>query len=322
MSLYPTTFPDLRQGEEIRQIEGFPDYLLTNTGKIWKRNSKTKKWRKPGFRRIPTQPGKLFINLRNGNKRTCRLAGVLFLTVFVGSKPEKYTCSFLDGDYTNLSLNNLVWSEKEYKKSEYTIFNPDFYPKNDTEFRRIQGYENYWVTDIGEIWSYAKKGKNLVWKNLNPIISRHKKTDRIASVQVTAYNEKGSNRLFIGPSVLTAFVGPCPEGMECCHWDGNPLNNHILNLRWDTHQGNMKDMVRHWTNCRKTSYDKVILILQIAKDYNLGRRNIAKIVTDIPAPTIGAILYHKCWKEFREQEHPKIHLKDLYKDRIKKILES
>lgn len=48
--------------------------------------------------------------------------------------------------------------------------------------------------------------------------------------------------------VLTAFKGPCPEGMECCHGDGDPANNHIDNLRWDTRLANVHDMMRHGTH--------------------------------------------------------------------------
>ena len=45
--------------------------------------------------------------------------------------------------------------------------------------------------------------------------------------------------------VLTAFVGPPPEGTECCHNDGNPQNNRLENLRWDTHQSNLLDQAVH-----------------------------------------------------------------------------
>ncbi len=45
--------------------------------------------------------------------------------------------------------------------------------------------------------------------------------------------------------VLTAFVGPCPDGMECCHWDDDYTNNHLSNLRWDTSTSNKHDMVRN-----------------------------------------------------------------------------
>jgi hypothetical protein len=45
--------------------------------------------------------------------------------------------------------------------------------------------------------------------------------------------------------VLAAFVGPCPPGNDACHGDGDPTNNRLTNLRWDTHRENMRDMVRH-----------------------------------------------------------------------------
>lgn len=41
--------------------------------------------------------------------------------------------------------------------------------------------------------------------------------------------------------VLEAFRGPCPEGMEACHNDGNPENNNLSNLRWDTPKANAAD---------------------------------------------------------------------------------
>lgn len=54
--------------------------------------------------------------------------------------------------------------------------------------------------------------------------------------------------------VLTAFVGPRPEGCEGCHGDGNPMNNHLSNLRWDTVLANAADRTAHGTqvNLAKT----------------------------------------------------------------------
>jgi hypothetical protein len=54
--------------------------------------------------------------------------------------------------------------------------------------------------------------------------------------------------------VLEAFVGPCPEGMECCHNDGNPRNNNVTNLRWDTRSANQMDSVRHGTKPQGTAH--------------------------------------------------------------------
>lgn len=50
--------------------------------------------------------------------------------------------------------------------------------------------------------------------------------------------------------MLAAFVGPCPEGLEVCHLDGDPLNNRLSNLRYDTRSANNLDKVGHGTATR------------------------------------------------------------------------
>lgn len=54
--------------------------------------------------------------------------------------------------------------------------------------------------------------------------------------------------------VALTFLG-VPDGyMECCHWDGNRLNNHVSNLRWDTKSGNAQDAIRHGTAVRGSNH--------------------------------------------------------------------
>lgn len=49
--------------------------------------------------------------------------------------------------------------------------------------------------------------------------------------------------------VAMAFIGEPPEGKpHCCHYDGNPQNNHVSNLRWDTAKANAADSLRHGTH--------------------------------------------------------------------------
>lgn len=50
--------------------------------------------------------------------------------------------------------------------------------------------------------------------------------------------------------VLEAFVGPCPEGMQCRHLDGDPANNRLSNLKWGTPKENQADRERHGRTCR------------------------------------------------------------------------
>lgn len=62
----------------------------------------------------------------------------------------------------------------------------------------------------------------------------------------------GRHDEYIHRLVLMAFVGPCPQGMECLHSDGNPTNNHLLNLRWASPSDNAYDRVRHGTHNEAT----------------------------------------------------------------------
>lgn len=71
----------------------------------------------------------------------------------------------------------------------------------------------------------------------------------------------------VGILVLKAFVGPCPDGMVCCHNDGCPTNNHVENLRWDTQKENISDAGRHGTK-------KVLSSEQIAEIVRLSRENV------------------------------------------------
>ena len=45
--------------------------------------------------------------------------------------------------------------------------------------------------------------------------------------------------------VMLAFVGPCPEGMEVCHNNGEHTDNRLVNLRYGTRSENIYDAVKH-----------------------------------------------------------------------------
>jgi hypothetical protein len=55
----------------------------------------------------------------------------------------------------------------------------------------------------------------------------------------------GDEMLYVHRLVLSAFVGSCPPGMECCHWDDDKANNTVWNLRWASRSANIKDCVRN-----------------------------------------------------------------------------
>lgn len=95
--------------------------------------------------------------------------------------------------------------------------------------------------------------------------------------------------------VLKAFVGPRPDGMEGCHNDGNPQNNHISNLRWDTPKSNQADRIAHGTTNRgercgnaKLTETQIIAIrsdsrlqILIAADYGVKQAHISRIKSGV-----------------------------------------
>lgn len=114
------------------------------------------------------------------------------------------------------------------------------------EYREIEGFPGYRVGDDGSVWScrvtYAGRSKPDQWHRLKPF------ANAVGQLHVSLC--PGVCRRLVCRLVLHAFIGPCPDGMECCHNDGNPGNNHLENLRWDTHKANSLDMVRHGTSTR------------------------------------------------------------------------
>ena len=58
-------------------------------------------------------------------------------------------------------------------------------------------------------------------------------------------NNKSKSLYAVHRIVLETFVGGCPVGMECCHGNGVAGDNRLQNLRWDTHDANNKDRLRH-----------------------------------------------------------------------------
>ena len=117
-------------------------------------------------------------------------------------------------------------------------------------WKPIPGYEGlYEVSDLGRVKSLAKtlphaKYGSRRWpeKVLKAI------TNNSGHLYVRLWKDKRQTKSYVHRLVLEAFVGPCPEGMEACHWDDDPTNNHIDNLRWGTRTNNMVDMVRNGKN--------------------------------------------------------------------------
>jgi hypothetical protein len=108
-------------------------------------------------------------------------------------------------------------------------------------WKPIPGFEGlYDVSNTGKVQSYRIRGMRTK-PLLIPVLTLSQVLR--GKYYVVSLGRGGGRikRYGVHRLVLEAFIGPCPEGMECCHNDGNPKNNSIDNLRWDTHINNVKD---------------------------------------------------------------------------------
>ena len=183
----------------------------------------------------------------------------------------------------------------------------------DDLFRPINEYPGYRVSINGGIQSSWTRRGGLCsiggpWRPLQPI-ERH----GYLTVNLTLGGGK-KTALRIHRLVLEAFVGPCPEGMVCCHNDGDPANNGLENLRWDSHQANSDDALKHGTQARgtalkpKLSEDDVLAIRRLrAEGFSVGK--IAGGF-DVSQSNVKAIVRGLSWRHLLPPEHPRSQAAD------------
>lgn len=117
------------------------------------------------------------------------------------------------------------------------------------EWRNVVGLEGvYEVSDAGDIRRIKAAQGARAGHLMTQIV------DKTGHHHVSMRKDGRYAHALVHRLVAFAFIGPQPEGCEVCHNDGNPHNNAVSNLRWDTSSANKYDAVRHGTHvqARKT----------------------------------------------------------------------
>lgn len=173
------------------------------------------------------------------------------------------------------------------------------------ELRPISHFPGYHVSADGRLWTtkklvyggqagcqcrYDGPPKELKLKEL-PKSPHYKYATLVGS-------DKRQHSVLVSRAVLEAFVGPCPEGMECRHLDGNAHNNRLDNLKWGTPLENAADKSRHGRQCHmkgetngfhKLDEEEILAIREryakggvtyrdLAEEYNIAPSNVRFIV--------------------------------------------
>lgn len=118
------------------------------------------------------------------------------------------------------------------------------------EWRDIPGYEGYYqASDQGRIRSldrviYRRDG---IVSNKPGRVLKQFFDKRYMKVKLYVPGRPAKTPR-VHTLVMRAFYGQRPKGLVICHYDGDPTNNSLDNLRFGTCADNMADMIRHGTN--------------------------------------------------------------------------
>lgn len=169
----------------------------------------------------------------------------------------------------------------------------------------LQSCDLYEVSNYGRVRSVSRRVQRYnhqagrkVWSNVRGRLLKPWKSSPSGhlSVSLSLGGKVYSRR--IHQLVLEAFVGPCPPGLECRHLDDCPTNNRLSNLKWGTHQENMRDKIRLGTILRGESNgasrlsEKIVAEIrkkrkqglsqkEIGHEFGVGQSTVSRILTGV-----------------------------------------
>ena len=97
------------------------------------------------------------------------------------------------------------------------------------QWRPVVGYEGWYeISDIGGVKRVKPGRRTHVGKILSACAGK-------SGYKRVILSKNGEKNMFLVHHLVTnAFIGPCPDGMQRNHIDGNSMNNRLENLEYVT----------------------------------------------------------------------------------------
>lgn len=160
--------------------------------------------------------------------------------------------------------------------------------------------DHYQVSNLGNV----RRGNKHLHK-INPL--KPKKSGRDRMYQSVALSVEGTIYYrYIHRLVMETFVGPCPDGHQVNHKDGDKTNNHLDNLEYVTPSENQKHAHENGLLPKppthrgemapkaKLTADQVREIRRLYIPYKFGAQRLAKMF-GVSKHSVQMIVNRKSW---------------------------
>ncbi|MFC0225657.1 NUMOD4 motif-containing HNH endonuclease [Serratia aquatilis] len=118
----------------------------------------------------------------------------------------------------------------------------------DEIWTQARGWEgSYEVSNMGRVRSIARKGRKGSGRTYGGKIIKQTFHKSSGYLVVSLSKDNKARQVLLHRLVLSSFKGDAPEGMECCHENGDRCDPRLKNLRWDTRKNNLADKKKHGT---------------------------------------------------------------------------
>jgi len=250
--------------EEWKPIEGYEGYYeVSNAGRVRSLDrivpSGTNEIRLRGRMLVlhKNVKGYFFVNFRKDCKTKGLLVHRLVAAAFVPNPAEHPHVAHLDGNPGNNCATNLQWATPLINNNQKGHYHctPMIIPlvaiplvQTSEIWKPVVGYEGlYEVSDWGRIRSMDHYVKHR-WGGQRLVRGTLRYTVFLGLYPGVHLSKNNSTKMHaVHKLVASAFLGPCPFGMQVAHWDGDPTNPKLKNLRYATPSDNNMDKQRHGT---------------------------------------------------------------------------
>lgn len=301
-----------------KTVAAFPDYEVSDQGEVRRVTAKTGtrvgKVMSPSFQ----QSGHSYIGLMRNGKQVRTMRCRLVAEAFIGPPPRGAKVHHRNLNVSDDRVENLEYVTTSEIRRAYlrasghtphdercrepdpspTRFRGSVNPRR-PRWRPIAGFEStYHVSDTGVVRRMApgpgtQIGRALVLRTSNSGYAR-----------VGLYDKPRARTVCVHRLVTMAFIGPCPQGAQVNHRDGNKLNNRADNLEYVTAAQNQQHRykVLGHNNCpsgeaRKEAKltDKKVMMIRNAKG---GRGLVARLAREhrVSSSLISMIRSGRVWK--------------------------